>query len=160
MSISTIAYEWPLRLATSSTPSTLTGPVSGSGRRRTSRIKVNQDTAVPRAAASREPARSASASATFSSRPRSPAVRRWYRAVSPGTCPANVAYTVDRVWNSAVLVDNPRFMQAYVVDGQGLVHVRAHATLADPSGVQWATANVDGWMNFEPETFTSRPSVG
>jgi hypothetical protein len=53
MSISTVAYEWPLRLATSSTPSTLTGPVSGSGRPRTSRIKVNRDTTAPSAAASR-----------------------------------------------------------------------------------------------------------
>jgi len=76
MSISTVAYEWPLRLATSSTPSTVTGPAPGSGSARTSRIKVNRDTAVPSAAASREPARPASASATFSSSSRNRAVRR------------------------------------------------------------------------------------
>jgi hypothetical protein len=91
MSISTVAYEWPLRLATSSTPSTATGPACGSGSARASRIKVNRETTVPSAAASWEPARSASASATFSSRSRSPAVRRWYQLASPGTCSANVA---------------------------------------------------------------------
>lgn len=37
--------------------------------------------------------------------------------------------------------------------------MRALATLADPSGVHWATVNVDGWMNFDPETFAGRPSV-
>jgi len=70
MSISTVAQECPLRSATSSTPSTVTGPASGSGSARTSRIKVNRDTTAPSAAASREPARPASAGAAFSSRPR------------------------------------------------------------------------------------------
>ena len=91
MSISTVAYECPLRLAISSTPSTVTGPASGSGSARTSRISVDRDTAAASAAASRQPARPASASATFSSRARSDAVRRWYQPVSPGTCSANVA---------------------------------------------------------------------
>lgn len=67
-------------------------------------------------------------------------------------------YTVDRAWNSKVVVSNQRFGQAYVVDGQGLVHVRARVTIADPTGAQWATGQMDGWMNFAPDTFAERPS--
>ena len=57
----------------------------------TRRISVNRETAAPSTRASRDPARPASASATRSSRSRSPAVRRWCLAVSPSTCSANVA---------------------------------------------------------------------
>jgi len=87
----------------SSTPSTMTCPASGSGSARTSRIKVNRDTITASAAASREPARPASASATFSSRACSDAVRRWYQPVSPGTCSANVA-----TWQAGLPQQNRR----------------------------------------------------
>lgn len=71
----------------------------------------------------------------------------------------NAEFTVDRAWNSSVIISAPQFAQGYVVDGQGLVHVRAVATLADPSGVQWAAGSMDGWMNFEPDTFAELQSV-
>ena len=80
MSVSTVADQRPLRSATSSTPGTVTGPASGSDSARTSRIKVNRDTAVP--------------SATFSSRPRNRAVRRWYQLVSR---PAAQVFDVNKV---------------------------------------------------------------
>src|ERR1700756_5498515 len=53
MSSRTLAYDWPRRLAQSSTPRTATLPISGSGSALISRISVHRDTIAPSTRASR-----------------------------------------------------------------------------------------------------------
>lgn len=67
-------------------------------------------------------------------------------------------YTVDRAWNAGIVAEAIQSDKGYEVDGQGLVRVRAFVKLADPSGVQWATGNIAGWLNFDPTTFSCQPS--
>lgn len=68
-------------------------------------------------------------------------------------------HTVDRAWNADISANNIRLGQAYEIDGQGLVHVKADVVLADPGHqVQWVRGKIEGWLSFEPGTFAGRPS--
>ncbi|KQP55819.1 hypothetical protein ASF51_11745 [Agreia sp. Leaf283] len=67
-------------------------------------------------------------------------------------------YTVERVWNARLIVAESRIGQGYVIDDGGLAQVRASVALADASGAEWATAKIDGWLNFEPHTFAANES--
>jgi len=67
-------------------------------------------------------------------------------------------HTVDRAWNAEIAMEDVVTGQAYDVDGQGLVYVRANTRLVDPSGVEWATGKLSGWLNFEPATSSGQPS--
>lgn len=82
------------------------------------------------------------------------------RSLIIGTLEAveSAEYTVDRAWNAVITVEAVKKGQGYEIDGQGLVQVRATVKLADPSGVQWATGRMSGWLNFEPTTFAGIPS--
>ena len=60
MLISKVAYECPRLFEKSSTPSTVTCPISGSGSARTSWISVSRQTSTPSSLSSREAARPAS----------------------------------------------------------------------------------------------------
>ena len=91
MLISKVAYECPRLFEKSSTPSTVTCPISGSGSARTSfdqRVPADIYSQQPKQPGSR-PARPAASAISSSSR-RSSIVRRAYRWVSPGTGSANV----------------------------------------------------------------------
>ncbi|WP_336723110.1 PIN domain-containing protein [Cellulosimicrobium cellulans] len=63
---------------------------------------------------------------------------------------ASVDHTVDRAVNADVLINDVRGAKGYIVEGKGLAYVNASMALADPSGVQWATGRIEGWLNFEP----------
>lgn len=72
-------------------------------------------------------------------------------------------YTVDRAWNAVITVEAVKKGQGYEIDGQGRVQVRATVKLAEPSGVQWATGRMSGWLNFDRRRLpvslaTPRPS--
>ena len=131
MSSRTLAYDWPRRLAQSSTPSTATLPISGSGSALISRISVHRDTIAPSARASRDPARPASASVTRASRLRSPIVRRWCLAVSPPRLLGERRHNAGRV-----VADEPADLE-YDLDrtaATGQVLKTTPATVVDPCG--------------------------
>ncbi|OYC95164.1 hypothetical protein CI089_10450 [Microbacterium sp. Yaish 1] len=67
-------------------------------------------------------------------------------------------HTVDRALAANVEMRDVRASQGYVVDGHGLALIRATTTLADPTGVQWSTATLHGWLEFEVGTFV--PQAG
>lgn len=82
------------------------------------------------------------------------------RSLVIGTLEAveSTEYTVDRAWNAFITVEAVKRGQGYEIDGQGLVQCRATVKLAEPSGVQWATGRMSGWLNFDPTTFAGKPS--
>jgi hypothetical protein len=76
MSTSTVPYTCPRRREKSSTPSTATVPISGSGNARITRNNVLRLTGTPSLVASRDPARPANASPIDSNMPRNNTVHR------------------------------------------------------------------------------------
>ena len=90
MSIKMVLYDWPRRIAKSSTPSTSMCPAPGTGWARMSRISTSRQHGIASFPARRDPGRPASASATSASAPVSGGVRRANGVVSPGTCSENV----------------------------------------------------------------------
>src|ERR1035441_407590 len=90
MSTSSVAEVQPPRSEKSSTPSTRVSPAGGSGSAPSIRIRVCRLTGTASTAASRDPARPASATATAVSPCPASGVRRAYREASPCGCSANV----------------------------------------------------------------------
>jgi hypothetical protein len=90
MSIRIVLYDWPRRTAKSSTPSTSMRPATGICWARMSRISTSRQDGMASSAASLDPGRPASASATLTSAPVIGGVRRANGVVRPGICSENV----------------------------------------------------------------------
>jgi hypothetical protein len=90
MSIRIVLYDGPRRTAKSSTPRTSIWPAPGIGWARMSPISTSRQDGMASSAASLDPGRPASASATLTSAAVSGGVRRANGVVSPGICSENV----------------------------------------------------------------------